>query len=197
MSVFLNFTKGYSKYILNISLSLRCVSSARLYELISNQPQPLTYRIDRLKEILGVEHYKLNGSFIQRVLIPAKKELDEVANWSFDFKPIRTGRKYTHIELIPINYPEREPQEIQKSNAIRKVHLSWFVDTDVSLKLMDLGFTKKQIDKHKETIRDFSYKYAHHTIEKIVEIWVRANRLKKDNPKGYLIKAMQDEVTEI
>ncbi len=194
VDLFLNFTKGYSKYILDVSLSLRSTASARMYELISNQPQPLKYGIEKLKELLGAETYTLTGNFIQRVLVPAKKELDTTANWSFDFKPIKTGRKYTHILLIPINYPEREPQEVQKADAIRRTHLSWFIDTDVTLKLMDLGFSKREIKNNMETIKKFTYKFANSTIEKIVEIWVRGNG--KKNQKAYLIGAMKLEVED-
>lgn len=193
VDLFLNFTKGYSKYILDVSLSLRSTASARLYELISNQKHPLIYGIDKLKELLGAENY-ITGSFIQRVIAPAKKELDTTANWSFDFKPIRTGRKYTHLELIPINYKEREPQEIQRADAVRKTHLSWFIDTQVKNKLTDLGFSTREIKNNIETIQKFSTKFEYQTIDKICEIWVRGNGKRKQ--KAYLIGAMKLEVED-
>ena len=194
VDLFLNFTKGYSKYILDVSLSLRSTASARLYELISNQPHPLRYGIEKLKELLGAETYTLSGNFIQRVILPAKKELDEVANWSFDFKPIKTGRKYTHLELIPINYPNREPQEVQRADALRRTHLSWWIDTNVKNKLVDLGFSTREIKNNMETIQKFSTKFEYQTIEKICEIWTRGNGKRKQ--KAYLIGAMELEVED-
>lgn len=196
IDLFLNFSKGYSKYVLSISLSLKSTASSRMYELISNQRGIMKFKIDRLKEILGAEHY-LTGNFIQRVLKPAQKELDEVANWSFDYKPIKGANgKFIYIQIIPRSIPKNEPEEVAKANAIRQVHLSWYIETDVALKLMDLGMTKQGIKKHIDTIQLFTYKYAHHTIEKIVEIWVRGNG--SSNQIGYLINAMRDEVaTEI
>ena len=194
VDLFLNFTKGYSKYVLDVSLSLRSTASARLYELISNQPHPLKYGIEKLKELLGAETYTLSGNFIQRVILPAKKELDEVANWSFDFKPIKTGRKYTHLELIPINYPNREPQEVQKADAVRRAHLSWWIDTSVKNKLVDLGFSTREIKNNMETIKRFCEKFEYQTIEKIHDIWARGNGKRKQ--KAYLIGAMKLEVED-
>lgn len=198
IDLFLNFSKGYSKYVLSISLSLKSTASSRMYELISNQKGVMRFKIDTLKQMLGAEHYTLTGNFIQRVLKPAQKELYEVANWSFEFMPIRGANgKFISIQITPIHIPRNEPEEVTKANAIRQVHLSWYIDTDVTLKLMDLGMTKQGIKDNMETIQKFAYKYAHHTIEKIGEIWVRASRLKKYNPIGYLIKAMKEEVVDI
>lgn len=194
VDLFLNFTKGYSKYVLDVSLSLRSTASARLYELISNQPHPLKYGIEKLKELLGAETYTLSGNFIQRVILPAKKELDEVANWSFDFKCVKTGRKYTHIELIPINYKEREPDEVQRADALRRTHLSWWIDTNVKNKLVNLGFSTREIKNNMETIQKFSTKFEYQTIEKICEIWTRGNGKRKQ--KAYLIGAMKLEVED-
>lgn len=194
VDLFLNFSKGYSKYILSVSLSLKSTASARLYELISNQPHPLRYGIEKLKELLGAETYTLSGNFIQRVILPAKKELDEVANWSFDFRCIKTGRKYTHIELIPINYKEREPDEVQRADALRRTHLSWWIDTNVKNKLVNLGFSTREIKNNMETIQKFSTKFEYQTIEKICEIWTRGNGKRKQ--KAYLIGAMKLEVED-
>lgn len=194
--IFLNFTKGYSKYVLSISLGLKRTTSARLYELISNQPHPMEYGVDKLKDILGVaDTYPLTGNFIQRVLIPAKKELDEVANWSFDFKPIKGANgKYIKIQLIPIYQVKNEPQEVQRADALRRTHLSWFISNDVKYKLRDLGLGEHQIEAHKLLLQDFCAKFGYETIPKIQEIWARGSRRKKENQIGYLINAMKSEV---
>ena len=197
VDLFLNFSKGYSKYILSISLSLKSTASARLYELISNQSNPLKYGIDNLKEMLGVaDTYPKTGNFLQRVIVPAKKELDEVANWSFDFQPIRgKNGKYTHLLFIPINYPEREPQEVQRADAVRKTHLSWYISNDVKHKLMDWGISPREIKNNLENIQKLCYKFEFETIPKLQEIWTRSNRA--DDRISYLFGAIKDEVKDI
>lgn len=192
--LFMNFTKGYSKYILEISLKLRSVASARMYELISNQPHPLTYSIDTLKKIFCVEDiYPRTSNFIQRVILPAKKELDEVANWSFDFTPIKKGNKYTHIKLTPYNILHREPEEVQKSDALRKTNLSWFVEKDIRYFLINTClFSQRELKNNLVTIQKFCNTFADDALNKIMEIWSRSQD--KTNPKGYLIKVLQLEV---
>lgn len=196
VDLFLNFSKGYSKYILSVSLSLKSTASARLYELISNQPQPIKYNIDTLKQMLGVaDTYPLTGNFIQRVILPAKRELDEVANWSFDFRPIRgASGKYVALQLIPINYKEREPQEVQRAEAIRRTHLSWFIQDDVKRKLLDLGFTPRNLKNMEDYINKFIQICGDNSVEKITEIWIRGNGLHE--PKKYLMGTIKRIVKE-
>ena len=195
INLFLNFSKGYSKYVLSISLSLKSTASARLYELISNQPHPLRYNIDTLKKMLGAEKYTLTGNFIQRVLAPAKKELDEVANWSFDYQPIRSvNGKYSGIILLPKNFPEREPQEVQRAEAIRRTHLSWFIQDDVKRKLLDLGFTPRNLKNMADYINKFIQICGDNAVEKITEIWIRSNGL--HDQKKYLMGTIKRIVTE-
>lgn len=194
VDLFLNFTKGYSKYILEISLKLRSVASARMYELISNQPHPLKYKIENLKKLLGAEKY-LNGNFVQRILIPAKKELDTCANWSFEFRLIRNGRKYEYIQLIPINYKEREPTEVQEQDLQRRTNLSWFVEKDIRQFLIKTcNFSQREIKNNLVTVQKFCYIFADGALNKIMEIWSRSQD--KKQPKAYLIKALQLEIED-
>ena len=191
--LFLNFTKGYSKYILSISLGLKNYSSARMYEFISNQPRPIKYPIDKLKKMLGVaDTYPRTSNFIQRVILPAKKELDEKANWSFNFQPIAVGNKYTHILFTPINYKKREPEEITKADAIRKNNLSWYIEKDIRYFLQNTcNFTPREIKNNLTTIQKFIYIFADTSLDKIMEIWSRCQD--KNKPKGYLVGVMKLE----
>lgn len=196
VDLFLNFSKGYSKYILSISMDLKSTASARLYELISNQPHPLTYGIDNLKQILDPQNtYPRTCNFIQRIIEPAKKELDEVANWSFDYEPIKAGRKYIGIELKPINFPQREPEDVQKADAIRQTNLSWFVSKELrEILKTTCGFSAREIKNNLKTLDDFCKLFGKLSIEKLYEIWSRSQD--KKNPKGYLIGVLKLEVEQ-
>ena len=195
VDLFLNFSKGYSKYIVEVSMSLSSVPSARLYELISNQPRAIDYSIEKLKSLLDPDSvYPKTTNFMQRVINSAKKELDEKANWSFNYLPIMKGRKYIGLKLIPVHHKEREPQSIEHADAIRRVHLSMLFETDIKNYLLKIcKFAPREIKNNIDTIRTFSKIFGDSSIERITDIWEnRASQAK--NPKGYLIKSMQLEI---
>jgi plasmid replication initiation protein len=137
VDVFLNFNKGFSKYQLDISLSFNSVYSMRLYELISNQSKPITFRISKLKEMWEIREksYERNYNFIKKVIKQAQKELDEKSNWSFTYKPIKKGRTFEWIEFTPIHFTGRESEEITRAEAQRMMHLSWELERNVRLYL--------------------------------------------------------------
>lgn len=91
----LDFSKGFRKYDLEMAMNLKLVPSLRLYRLLSNQKNPITYSIDRLRQIWGFDardketgeylKYRDTSSFIKRVIEPAKMELDEKSPWSFTY----------------------------------------------------------------------------------------------------------------
>lgn len=195
VDVFLNFTKGYSKYMLDVSLSLKSVYSMRLYELIANQNRPLTFRISKLKEMWDIKGkaYDRNYNFIKRVIDVAKKELDDKANWSFDYKLIKKGRAFELIEFTPIHYTQRESEEVTRAEAVRMVNLSFFVNREIKQYLTSTcGFSAREIKNNAETIKAFGTLYGDMAREKITEIWGRARSAR--NPKAYLIGTLKIEV---
>lgn len=197
VTAFLNYSRGFSKYSLSVSLGLKSIYAVRLYELMANQRQPLTFRISKLKEMFDVtDKYNTNFNFIQRVIVQAKKELDEVANWSFNFEPIKKGKRFESIKLIPIHYPEREPQEIDRAEAVRRLGASWFVsDTQIRNTLKkQCGFTDREIKNNAGTIQAFCKLFQDKSLQKFTEIWERAKQ--KNNPKAYFIGAIKLELEE-
>lgn len=196
VELFLNFSKGYSKYILEVSMELKSTASARLYELISNQPHPLTYSIEKLKDILDPSHtYPKTCNFIQRIIEPAKKELDKVANWSFTYEPIKKGRKYIALQLTPVNFPQREPQDVQRADALRQVNLSWYIEKDIRDFLTKAcGFSAREIKNNLPTIQKFIAIFAKDSLNRVMEIWSRSQD--KRNPKAYLIGVLKLEIEQ-
>lgn len=82
----LDFSKGFRKFDLNAALSLSKSCSSRMFRLISNQSKPITYSLDSLRKMWGMEDmYPNSADFIRRTIEPAKKELDEKAPWSFTY----------------------------------------------------------------------------------------------------------------
>ena len=202
VDVFLNFSKGFSRYNLSVAMSLSSAYASRMYQLMANQKQPLTYSIEKLKDMFQVteqKSYYNTFNFIKRCIFQAKLELDTnmeaKANWSFNYEPVRHGRKITAITFTPIHYADREPEEVQRAEAIRQVHLSHWLPIDLKNHLLkEFKFTSREIKNNIDTIEAFCKLYKQDTLTKINEIWERAKDKRK--PKAYLIGAMQLELQE-
>lgn len=82
----LDFSKGFRKFDLNAALMLSKSCSARMFRLVSNQKNPLTFSIDTLKKMWGLEDkYPKTSDFIKRTIVEAKAELDTKAPWTFEY----------------------------------------------------------------------------------------------------------------
>ena len=82
----LDFSKGFRKFDLNAAMGLSKSCSSRMFRLISNQNGPITYSIDMLRKMWGMEEmYPDTSDFIRRTIEPARQELDEKAPWSFTY----------------------------------------------------------------------------------------------------------------
>jgi plasmid replication initiation protein len=194
VDVFLNFNRGYTKYMLDVSLSFNSVYSMRLYELISNQSHPMTYSINRLKQIWDldkVKAYERNYNFIQRVIIPAQRELADKSNWGFNFNCIKKGNKIEKIEFIPIHYHTRDSEESIRADALRRVNLSAFLTREVRAYLQNVcNFTAREIKNNIQTFQTFCYLNREDTLNKIQTIWEQGYGAR--NQKGYLIRSLQN-----
>ena len=200
VDVFLDFSKGYSKYNLSVSLGLKSIYAVRMYELISNQKRPLTYSIERLKDMFQVTEqtsYYNTFNFIRRCIFSAQLELNTSmeANWTFTYEPVKHGRKITAITFYPKHVPEKEPPEVQRAEAIRQVHLSHWLPINLkNMLLKEYGFSSREIKNNINTIEKFCELYKQDTINKIAEIWERGKDKRK--PKAYLIGALKLELDE-
>lgn len=194
---FLNFNKGYTKYQLSISLSLNSVYSMRLYELVSNQQNPITFKIDTLKEMFCLStKYKYNKDFINKVIIAAQTELNEKSPWTFNFDIIKKGKRFDAIRFIPIYQPQHEDDNIKYTNAKRQVSLMWII-TDKELRdylKNTCSFTDRELKNNAALLERAAQMYGEAILDKIREIQGRARTAK--NPKGYIINAIKQIVKE-
>ena len=116
---FMELSNGYTEYELEIMQSIRSDYTQRLYEILSGKKKMnkglwRNVSIDYLKKILNAENYALPGNFIQRVIEPAKAEMDKKGDIGFEYEKIRTGRKLTHItfSIYYIGEDDKIQQEI-------------------------------------------------------------------------------------
>jgi plasmid replication initiation protein len=189
---FADYTKGFRKYELQISLSLTSVYSIRLYELISGQQYPLTYTITGLKEMFQVQDkYKNVNDFIRFVIEPAKKELDEKSPYSFEYSINKKSRAFHSITFHPVHQPKYRDEDLETKDLQKKTALSWILDRNTKDYLTNgFSFTTAEI---KQNIALFDE--ANKTFDLIAfmsKVKPKANRA--NNPKGYLINAIKLEL---
>lgn len=100
--LFIELGKQYTRYSLEIILSLKSVYSQRFYEIImmyvGRNQRSFTYTIDRLKFMFDCPD-TYNFKEIKRwALIPAQKELEEKAGVIFTFEPSKKeGKKILEL----------------------------------------------------------------------------------------------------
>lgn len=189
---FLNFTKGFRRFELEVSLSFSSVYAMRLYELLSGQTEPLTYSIEKLKEMFYIQgKYKQINDFIKRVIEPAKQELDEKSPYSFDYKINKTGRKFTSITFYPIYQSQFRNEDLETKNLQKQSALFWVLDRNTKDYLRNgFGFTPAEIKQNMSL-----FEKAVKSIDLIgfmAKVKPKANRA--NNPKGYLINAIKKEL---
>lgn len=94
---------GYTPENLSILLAAKCTYTYRLYELLrlwSNSKNEVTYSIEELKDLFMLEDkksYSVYANFKNKVIIPAKNELEELNLFEIDFKEIKKGQKVVGI----------------------------------------------------------------------------------------------------
>lgn len=194
----LDFSKGYRKYELKTAMEFESVYSMRFYELFSNQAKPINYSIDNLKEMFQITNkYKLTADFIRYVVEPAKKELDQKSPYTFVYKTLKTGRKITSIQFIPVYQPDKENQNLKAKKLGKQVSTRFYLDpTDKEYLVAQYGFTEKEIKNNCDLFEEL-YKVLEKgaLIDKLVDLRRFASETK--NPKGYVIKSLKSLLSEV
>lgn len=194
---FLDFSKGFSKYELETAMSFKSEYSMRFYELLSGQKKPITYSIENLKIMFKVEDkYKLTANFINKVIEPAKKELDKSSPYSFEFIPVKTGRKITSIKFYPIYQPKNRDAKIEAKKLQKSTSLKWDLDRlTINYLKENYVFSEEEIQNNRELFvkaqnsADFDLLY-------FLSEQIRNAETKK-NPKGWIINAIKKQLSQL
>ena len=202
----LDFSKGFRRFELDKALALKSAYSLRIYQLISGQERPLSYNLNALKKMLGVEKkYDRPYNFINRVIIPAKEELDEVAPYSFDYKLIlerKTGRGkagITGITFIPYFQPKNRDQELEEKHDFNTLKRRYpgvvsLPQSVTNYLIHTLGFTVPGIENNKQVLLQ-GYQYIQDFETTFLRKLANGSRRAK-NPQGYVIKAITSQLKE-
>ena len=197
----LDFSKGFRKYELETAVKLRGKYSLRIYKLVSKQTTPISYTIADLRKMWGLtDKYKKVDDFIKNTIDAAKKELDSVSPYTFDYVPVfaksadvNKGRKGRPAISSITFFPKHNLQN-ESTDAVRKmVDPSMMLDHDLYHYLQyKLDFDQSGI---KATISLFDVaSHEFNLLAFLDRIAPSANRA--DNPQGYVIAAIRNHLKD-
>ncbi|MEK6495477.1 replication initiation protein [Myroides odoratimimus] len=194
----MDFSKGYRKYELVTAMSFQSEYSMRFYELFSNQAKPINYSIEELKEIFCITNkYKLTADFLRYVVEPAKKELNEKSPYTFIYKPLKTGRKITSLQFIPIYQANKENQGLKAKKLGKQMSTRFYLEpTDKEYLMAQYKFTEKEIKNNCDLFEElYQVLDKGELIDKLADL--RRFASETNNPKGYVIKSLKSLLNDV
>ena len=192
--VLLDFSRGFSRYDLEVAFNLETSYSMRFYELLAGQKEPIAYTIDFLrKEFLLEGKYKLNKDFIRRVVDSAKNELDEKSPVTFTYRPLKEGRKITRLMFYPVRQEAKQPHDAFIKEAIRKYGSAPILSSDERRMLKEIGFSERGIRNNLQLLLE-----CKKNLDFIYELAIIAGKCRdKNNPCGWCIKTLEGKLADI
>ena len=118
---FLLALKGhFTLYELRAVIRLKNHYSLRLYQFLKynegiarrTRNKSIVVSVEWLQQYLGIENnsYKAYGSFKQRILVPARKDIQQKTDLLFDFEQQKEGRSVKRLEFIWRHNPDYDQQ---------------------------------------------------------------------------------------
>ena len=191
--VLLDFSRGFSRYDLEVAFSLESAYSMRFYEMLAGQEEPITYTIESLRKQFCLEDkYAMTKDFIRRVVEPAMRELDSKSPVSFTFTPLKEGRKITKIIFFPVRHEENIRPELCLKKTVRKYGYAGQLSKDEYRFLREIGFTESGIQNNFQLILecqkhlDFIYELA----------LIKGKCRTKKNPCGWCIRTLKGKLAD-
>ena len=191
--VLLDFSRGFSRYDIEVAFRLESCYSMRFYELMACQKEPLTYSIDALRRIFKLEDkYTYTKDFIRRVVEASKLELDQKSPVSFTYSPIKEGKKITQLIFFPVKLSLAETEDDEHRRIIRKYGTSAVLTADERRFLEEIGFTESGINNNISLFMecqknlDFIYELA----------LIKGKSRTKKNPCGWAIRTLTGKLAD-
>lgn len=190
--VLYNMTKGYSSYDLERALSFKLPQTVKLYALLNANRHPITYTIEALKRICGVEDkYKKNNDFVRKIIAPAYEEIkaDRCGRggnyWEYTY--YKEGQKIVGITFTPV-----VRQMTADKDASFGALKAWLPSDYTKLLVLHGGFTTKQLTYHKDLLHDLSV--LPHGMDILLHAIQKAREKRPTNMQGYIIGIIKAEV---
>lgn len=205
----LDFSKGYRRYDLLVASKLKSIYALRMYKIISNQKNPISFSIAQLKEMWGVQDkYPKNKDFIKNIT-NAKKELDEVSPWTFEYdiqyslssEENRT-RKGRPAATSIIFFPKKQLSMEATSDLASMVSPTDLLGKEVTdLLLKTFCFSYKSISANMLLFNTCKKNFGHSGrkndpgLEDFL-IGIKPSALRAGNTNGYVINALKIHLKE-
>lgn len=197
--LFLEFSKGFKTYQLANAMQLSSTYALRLYQLISNNAEPITYTIDWLKQMFQVQNkYKLTKDFIKKVIEPAQAEINEKCPTGFDYKieykANGKGRPAIHaVTFIPRkNFSTMTNEEKDKTNmGANPLNI---VDRDCKRALREkYGLSEREMLNNSRLIAMAEMNMENPSLAEFLTTRLPYAQ-KADRPKAYIMGAIRQEL---
>ena len=139
----------------------------------------------------------MTANFINKVIVPAKKELDSRSPYTFHYEPIKTGRKITSIHFVPIYQPQFEDENLKKQKLNKQMSNKWFIPKNIyDFLIHNFNFTDKELNNN---LNLFENLYNNMSEEALLDFLVdiRFFASNADNPKGFIIGSLKKKAEQI
>lgn len=192
----LDFSKGHRLIELPVYMRLKSKYSAIMYMLMAHQERPLTYTIQHLRTILGAtsKAYDRGNNLIQKILDPARQELDTMAPVTYHYSMAREGRggAYKTVTLIPWQSEHYTPPQLTTmDHQMNRQRIR--LDNTVTEYLHDaLMLSTDAIERHEDAIAAIGNIEAQMNF--ISQVKQKADQVRARNPAGYFIRALQNRI---
>lgn len=192
----LDFSRGHRIFSLDTYMRLSSTYTILMLLLISKQQEPITYTMDKLREILGINGlptYQRGNNMFTKILEPARQELNEKSPWTFDYSSNREGKggAYKRVTIIPkanAGYRRGEQQD-EQVQAMEEMRCALREDVSDYLRIY-FGMEGKEMataERYLLHLQDPNEQLA-----KLMSVKQGADRTRPRNIKGYLINALKE-----
>ena len=200
----LDFSKGFRRYDIVLAYKLNREYSLRMYKLVSEQKNPITFTIDELRTKFGLAEKYKRPHDLMGVLDTAKKELDACSPWTFDYEPIfsktseenkgRAGRKAcTSVRIHPIHQMKFETS----NSRTLEVSPSFMLGQELYNYFMKFEFSPKEVSSNMTLIVACKKEFSDPDIYEFLRLIApKAFRANDGNVKGYVIGALKRHLSE-
>lgn len=191
--VLLDFSRGFSRYDIEVAFRLESCYSMRFYELMACQKEPITYSIDALRRIFKLEDkYAFTKDFIKRVVESSKIELDQKSPVSFTYAPVKDGKRITQLIFFPVRFNAQDSSEDDHRMILRKYGSSAVLTADERRFLEEIGFNESGINNNLSLFMD-----CQRNLDFIYELALIKGKCRtKKNPCGWCIRTLTGKLAD-
>lgn len=195
-SAFLDFSKGYSRYSLEVIKEFKSIFAMRFYMLFSKQKDTINYGVDTLKLMFGLENkYEKTNDFQRKVIDAAKNELDRICPISFNYKRYPEKGKIKGYTFYPYKTGIRDP--VMENDLKNQMSIRWDLDIIFINYLKEhFDFIDSELKNNIELFKECQAKLEDFAMVLSI-IKAKANETKPASKQGYVIRALKKQLAQL